>query len=83
MLEYVLPFILNFLLKKSYSQDIFFFFNQAQYMYIILQHIYISDFIVIALKTTGVDGFRFFRRQKRIFLFIYFWLCKEPGENSI
>lgn len=50
---------------------------------ILQQNIYISNFIVMALKTTGVAGFRFFRRQKRIFLFIYFWLCKEPGENSI
>lgn len=53
-------------------------------MYIILQqNISISNFIVMALKTAEVAGFCFFRRQKREVLFIYFWLCKEPEENSI
>lgn len=72
--------------KKTFSRHFLLFlnFNLAKYMYIILQqNIYISNFIVMTLMTTGFAGFCFFRRQKREFLFIYFQPCEEPGENSI
>lgn len=53
-------------------------------MHILLQYnIYIFNFNVMALGTTRVAGFRLFRIWKRVFLFIYFWLCKEPRKNPI
>lgn len=64
-------FKLLILKKKLFSRHFLFFFNQAKYMYIILQqNVSISNFIVMALKTTGVACFLEEGRRINVYLFL-------------